>query len=258
MIDSHCHLDFQAFDGRRDQLLEEARAAGVQLIINPGVDLDSSVRSVALSENSPMVYAAVGIHPHDSTTFDDRALAELRRLAVNPKVVAIGEIGLDYYRNLSPRDQQRRAFRCQLELATELGQPVIIHTREAFDETVAIVREHAATLVGGVFHCFPGNIEDAYQVIDLGFCVSVGGAITFPNSRMSRLAADVPSDKLILETDAPFLTPEPFRGKQNQPAHVRFVYEKVAELRGAPFSEVETTVDRTCRKLFRLVETFGG
>jgi TatD DNase family protein len=258
MIDSHCHLDFDTFDNRREQLLDDARGVGVQLVIDIGVDLESSVRAVALAEQFEMVYAAVGVHPHDSKSVDERVLAELRRLAANPKVVAIGEIGLDYYRNLSPHDIQRQAFRQQLELASDRALPVVIHTREAFDETVAIVREYAPKLVGGVFHCFPGNSEDARRVIDMGFCISVGGVITFPDSRMSHLAVEAPLEKMILETDSPYLTPQPFRGQQNQPAYVGYVYRKLAELKGLPLSEVETTVDRTCRKLFRLVETFGG
>lgn len=258
MIDSHCHLDFDKFDGRRDEALAEALAAGVHTVINIGVDLASSGRSVQLAEEHRMVYATVGVHPHDAKTLDAPALARLRELAEYEKVVAIGEIGLDFYRDLSPREVQRKAFRQQLDLAVETGLPVVIHTRESFRETVEIVREYAHRLQGGVFHCFPGEINEAHEVMDLGFVISVGGVITFGDTRMAKVAQAAPLDKVILETDAPFLTPAPFRGKTNFPAYVRYVYKRMAELKQMPLAEVERTVDRTVQKLFGLVETFGG
>lgn len=258
MIDSHCHLDFDKFDGRRDEALADALAAGVHTVINIGIDRASSERSVRLAEEHRMVYATVGVHPHDAKTLDAALLARLRELAGHEKVVAIGEIGLDYYRDLSPREMQKKAFRQQLELAVEAGLPVVIHTREAFRDTVDIVRECAPRLKGGVFHCFPGDINDAREVMDLGFVVSVGGVITFGDTRMAQMAQAAPIDKVILETDAPFLTPAPYRGKTNFPAYVRYVYKRMAELKQMPVTEVERTVDRTVQKLFGLVETFGG
>jgi len=258
MIDSHCHLDFDKFDGRRDQALADAREAGVHTVVNIGVDRASSERSVTLAERHDMVFATVGVHPHDASTLDDTLIDQMREWTRHRKVVAIGEIGLDYYRDLSPRKVQQQAFRRQLELAVETKLPIVIHTRESFEDTVEIVREYAPRLHGGVFHCFPGDIDDARTVIDLGFVISVGGVITFPKASMADVAAAVPLDKVILETDAPYLTPVPHRGKQNFPAYVRFVYEKVAELKELPVSEVERTVDRTVQKLFGLVETFGG
>ncbi|MEW5995322.1 MAG: TatD family hydrolase [Candidatus Zixiibacteriota bacterium] len=257
MIDTHCHLDFKNYNGRREQLIAEAQAAGVHTIINIGVDPESSKRSVELAQTHDSVYATVGIHPHDAKKLGVSTLEELRRLAQRPKVVAIGEIGLDFYRTLSPRDVQRRAFRKQLELAIELRLPVVIHTRESLRETIDTVKEYAGRLAGGVFHCFPGDSGDASEVFPLGFVISVGGVITFKGSRMSQVAAEVPLEKLILETDSPYLTPVPYRGKENQPAYVRFVYKKLAELRRAPVAEVEKTVDRTAQKVFHLVETFG-
>ncbi len=258
MIDSHCHLDFDKFDGQREEALAAAREAGVHTVVNIGVDRASSERSVALAEEHDMVFATVGVHPHDATTLDSSLLDQMRAWAKLRKVVAIGEIGLDYYRDLSPRRVQQEAFRKQLELAIETKLPIVIHTRESFADTVDIVRDYAPRLHGGVFHCFPGDIDDARTVIDLGFVISVGGVITFPKASMADVAAAVPLDKVILETDAPYLTPVPHRGKQNFPAYVRFVYEKVAELKKLPVSEVEKTVDRTVQKLFGLVETFGG
>ncbi len=258
MIDTHCHLDFDVYNDRRDEIVAEANAAGVHTIINIGVDPDSSVRSVELAHTYDSIYAAVGVHPHDAKTLNDEVEHQIRELAHRPKVVAIGEIGLDYYRNLSPRSVQRRAFCRQMEMAVELGLPIVIHTRESFQETVDIVREYAADLTGGVFHCFPGNVDDAFEVIDLGFAVSFGGVITFKNAKMAHVATRVPLDKIILETDAPFLSPEPYRGKENHPAYVMYVYRKLAELRGISVKETEQVVDRTAQKLFRLVDTYGG
>ncbi len=258
MIDSHCHLDFDAFDGRREQAIRDANRVGVHTIINIGVDIPTSERSIELAEQYEAIYATIGIHPHDAKILDDQALNQLRRLATHPKVVAIGEIGLDYYRNLSPHEVQKTAFQKQLELAAELNKPVVIHTRESFRDTVDIVTRYADRLPGGIFHCFPGTVEDAYEVIAMGFVISVGGVITFNKAKMATVAAEVPLDKIVLETDSPYLTPVPFRGKQNQPAYVSYVYKKLAELRNLPLSEVETQVDRTCQKVYRLVETFEG
>jgi TatD DNase family protein len=257
MIDSHCHLDFDDFDGWREEIIKEAQAAGVHTIINIGVDQNSSRKSLELAQTHEGMYATVGVHPHDAVTFNDEVEQTIEQLASNERVVAVGEIGLDFYRNLSSHDVQREAFRRQLELAVERKKPVVIHTRNSFRETVDIVREYASNLVGGVFHCFPGSVDDALEVIELGFVISVGGVITFPNAKMAEVAALVPLDKIILETDAPYLTPVPHRGQQNRPSYVKYVYQKLAELRGASVEDVEKVVDRTVKKLFGLVETFG-
>ncbi|UCG63071.1 MAG: TatD family hydrolase [Candidatus Zixiibacteriota bacterium] len=258
MIDSHCHLNFIDKSGTVSQLVDEATRVGVHTIVNIGADLDSSLVSVELAREFKSVYATVGVHPHDARTADDDAIKRIRGLADEKKVVAIGEIGLDYYRDLSPRKLQRRVFEAFLDMAAEVKLPVVIHTREAFENTVEIIENYAPKLVGGVFHCFPGDVNDARRVFDLGFVISVGGVITYPKSRMADVAAAVPLDKVILETDAPYLTPVPFRGKTNRPALVKHVYDKLAELKGISPGEAEKTVDRTCQKLFGLVETFGG
>ncbi len=257
MIDSHCHLDFKQFDGKRSEVIEEALTVGIGTIINIGTDLKSSKFSVELAHKHNSVHAAVGVHPHDASTVNDDLLTEIRELAGDSKVIAIGEIGLDYYRNRSPRDIQRSAFRAQLELAVECDLPIVIHTRESFDDTLDIVREFTSSLKGGVFHCFPGDSEQARMVIDLGFNVSFGGVITFPKAGMAQVASELPLKSIILETDAPFLTPVPHRGETNYPAYVRYVYQKLAELRNLSVEEVEKQVDRNCQKLFGLVETFG-
>ncbi len=257
MIDSHCHLDSKIYGGRHSEVLTETRAAGVRTVVNIGCDLTSSMASVEMAQAHEMVYATVGIHPHDATTLDDDALAALRKLATQKKVVAIGEIGLDYYRDLSPRPVQQRAFRRQLELAVALKMPIVIHTRESFDDTLAIVAEYSGKLAGGVFHCFPGDTAQALRVLEMGFVISVGGVITYKNSQMARVAAEVPLDRILVETDAPYLTPMPHRGKTNSPAYIPIICRKLAELRGISVSEVEKITDRACAKLYRIVETFG-
>jgi len=257
MIDSHCHLYFKQFNGHRDETVNAAQAAGVHTIINIGIDVDTSQQSIALSERFDSCYATVGVHPHDSSTLDDRAFAQIRDMASHSRVKAIGEIGLDFYRDLSPRDVQRAAFRRQLELAVELRLPVVIHTREAMRETIDIVREYASDLVGGVFHCFPGNADEAREVAALGMSIAVGGQVTFKNSHMAAMVAETDLGRIILETDAPFLAPVPFRGKTNSPAYIPYMCDQVARLKGISPSEVEKLTDRTCQKLFRLVDVFG-
>lgn len=257
MIDSHCHLNFIDKHGTPRQLAAQAAEAGVHTIVNIGADLESSKVSVELARQIPSVYATVGVHPHDARTVDDNVLAELKRLAADRKVVAIGEIGLDYYRDLSPRDVQRRAFCRQLDLAVELSKPVVIHTREAFADTIRIMKDYQGKLVG-VFHCFPGDISEAHQVIDAGFLIAVGGVITYKNAGMAEVARLAPMESILLETDAPYLTPVPFRGQTNRPEYVKYVYEKLAVLKGIDFKTVEKVVDRNCQKLFRLVETMEG
>ncbi len=258
MIDSHCHLDFKEYRNNIDQIIKNARDAGIHTLINIGADLESSKRSVELAAKYNFIYATVGVHPHDASKYDDRTETELLKLLENKRVVAIGEIGLDYYRDLSPRPVQQRAFRRQLEIAVDRKYPVVIHTRESFHNTVNIVKEFAQSLRGGIFHCFPGTIEDALEVIELGFHISVGGVITYPKAKMAEVAVKAPLDSILLETDSPYLTPVPFRGKTNQPAYVAYVRDKVAELRGIAPSEVEKVTDRNCRKVYRLVETFEG
>lgn len=258
MIDSHCHLDSKIYGGQIDGLLADAASAGIHTIVNIGADLSSSEISVQFATKYPMVYATVGVHPHDAKTLDDKVVTRLRELAKHPKVIAIGEIGLDYYRDLSPRPVQKEAFRRQLELAIEMKKPIVVHTRESFEDTLAIVKEYAARLPGGIFHCFPGTAEDARRVFDLGFVISVGGVITYPKSGMAEMVTQVPLEKIVLETDSPYLTPVPHRGKTNRPAFVSLVAAKLADLRGITKAEVVKITDRTCQKVYRLVETFGG
>lgn len=258
MIDSHCHLDVREYRGHIDEIIENALSAGVHTIVNVGADLPSSIRSVELAEKYSCIYATAGVHPHDASTYNQEIENGLLALLRNKRVVAIGEIGLDYYRDLSPREIQKKVFRRQLELAAEYKLPVVIHTRESFLDTLNIVKEYNKNLVGGVFHCFPGTVAEAMSVIAFDFYISVGGIITFPGAKMADVAASVPLQSILLETDSPYLSPSPFRGKTNQPAYIRYIRDRLAQLRNISAEEVERVTDKNCRKLYRLVETFEG
>lgn len=258
MIDSHCHLYIKNSAEQQNQLIKEAAGDGISKIINIGIDIETSQLSLELAEKYDSLYCTVGIHPHDAKKLNEQSIEKLQQLAAHQKVVAIGEIGLDFYRNLSPRPLQYAAFEKQLELAVQLKKPIVIHTREALDETIEVVKKYATDLVGGLFHCFPGDAADAERVFELGFSVSFGGVMTFRNSDMAEVASQVPLEKIILETDSPYLTPVPFRGKQNRPAYVKYVYQKLAELKNLPVADIVSIIDRNCIKLFKLEETFAG
>jgi TatD DNase family protein len=250
LVDTHVHLDFEQFDQDREAVLRRAFEAGVTWLVDVGADLASSRRAVALAMREPRVWAAVGIHPHDADTVTPPALDELRALAMGPRVLAIGETGLDYYRDLSPRPRQRDAFAAQLALAQELGLPVIVHDREAHADALSILRAaaRAGNELRGVLHCFSGDPDFAREVLDLGFYVGIDGPVTYPGARtLSEVARLVPLERLLLETDSPYLAPQARRGKRNEPAYVRLVAERVAELRGLSPEEVgRVTSDNAC------------
>jgi TatD DNase family protein len=256
LIDTHCHLDFEQFDADRDRVLELATAAGVTTLINPGADLPSSRRAVALAGRFGQVFAAVGIHPHEASTLDQETLEELRRLAATPKVVAIGEIGLDYFRDLSPRSQQRAAFDAQLALAAELRLPVIIHQREAAQDVMAALKGWPGAPSGrlrGVLHAFSGDLAMAKEALALGFCIGVAGPVTFRNAQwLSEIIPQLPVVQLLIETDAPYLTPHPYRGQRNEPAHLTLVARRVAELVGLPLDALSHQLAKNTANLFRL------
>jgi TatD DNase family protein len=237
LVDTHAHLDLLEEDV--SEALERARSAGVTGVITIGIDLESSRRAVELANRFPQVHAVVGMHPHDASDLDDTALRELRRLAANPRVVGIGETGLDYYRNLSPRPDQERAFRSLLELAEELGLPVVVHDRDAHAETMRILEECAPFDGRLVMHCFSGDLEMAHALLDMGGYVSVAGPVTFHNAgRLQDIVRELPLDRLLIETDCPFLSPHPYRGKPNSPERLLLVAEKVAELKNIPLEEL--------------------
>ncbi len=257
LIDSHAHLDDARYDGDRDAVIARAREAGVEIFITIGCDLATSRSAVALAERYPFVYATVGVHPHEVKHIGDDWYEELRRLAQHSKVVGYGEIGLDYHYNYSPPKLQRERFREQVGIAKDLGLPLSIHSREAQEDTIAILREEKAGTVGGVFHCFTGDAWLAKDALDLGFYLSFSGVLTFQNASMLRdIAKTVPMDRLLVETDCPYLTPAPHRGKRNEPSFVTLVAEKLAEVRAESEAlDVEQvgriTADNT-RRLFKI------
>ncbi|NLF78512.1 MAG: TatD family hydrolase [Chloroflexi bacterium] len=258
LIDTHCHLDFDAYDTLRDDIVREAAEAGVTRIINPGTDLDRSRAALKLADTYPGVYAAVGIHPNSSADFDESVLGTLRDMAAHPKVVAIGEIGLDYYRDSSPRAQQWRAFEAQLALAADLGLPVIIHNRDASDDVLDILSAWVPALPAtlkdrpGVLHSFSAPQPVADRGLALGFCLGFTGPVTFKKADdLRRIAARVPPDRILVETDGPFLTPEPRRGRwPNQPAYVRYIAERIAALHLLPEDAFATLTTANAERLF--------
>jgi len=250
LVDSHAHVDDERFDADRDAVLERATVAGIELIINIGADMASSDRSIALAEKYSQIYAAVGMHPHDAKDMQEQDYNQLLRWASHPKVVAIGEIGLDYHYDLSPRPVQKEVFLRQLDIARQTGKPFIIHEREAHADTFEIVRT-AAKGLEGVFHCFSGSVETAREYLKLGFYISVAGPVTFPKSAKTKeVARYVPLDRLLVETDSPYLTPQAFRGRRNEPAHVRLVAEEIAALRNLSLAELALATTQNARRLF--------
>ncbi|MGI6096951.1 MAG: TatD family hydrolase [Dethiobacteria bacterium] len=253
LIDSHAHIDFPQFDQDRSQVLEGAARAGVGLIINPGTDLLSSRRSIELAEEHSFVFSAVGVHPHDVKKLPADYLEQLLKLAAAAKVVAIGEIGLDYYRDLSPRNQQKSAFREQLRLARRLHLPVIIHDRDAHDDVVRILEEEGVEEIGGVMHCFSGDLNFARRCLDLNFYISFAGPLTYKNAhKLKELARFLPLDRILVETDCPYLTPEPYRGERNEPAQVLQVCSTLAQLRGLSREKVAEETTRNALRLFQI------
>lgn len=231
LIDTHTHLDDARYNSDRDAMIARAREAGVETMITIGCDLATSRSAVALAAHYPFVYASIGVHPHEVKHITDSWYDDLRQLARQNKVVAYGEIGLDYHYNHSNPEEQRLRFREQLQLARELKLPVIIHTREAQDDTIRILKEERASEIGGVFHCFSGDAWLAKDALDLGFYLSFSGILTFQNATMLRdIAKTVPADRLLIETDCPYLTPIPHRGKRNEPAYVKHVAETLATI----------------------------
>ena len=240
LVDSHCHIDMPQFDADRDAVVARAREAGVaNMLIVGGVDEeDGHQRALRVAEALGFPCSA-GVHPHEARLYDDRIEDELRRLAEEKRIVAIGEIGLDFHYDHSPRDAQREAFKRQLRLAHDVGLPVIIHTREADKETIAILEHEEADEIGGVIHCFTGSRELAERALVLGFLISFSGIVAFPRAEtIQEVARLVPRERLLVETDAPFLAPPPHRGKRNEPAFVVEVARAVARLRGEPVEEI--------------------
>ncbi|MBI2842009.1 MAG: TatD family hydrolase [Armatimonadetes bacterium] len=254
IVDSHAHLNDRQFRNDIDGAVERAAEAGVKKIICPGFDIPSSRRAVQIAERYGGVWAAVGIHPHDAAKMNAGALAEIRELAQHPKVVALGEMGLDFYRDLSPRPVQEEAFRAQLALAGELGLPVIIHDRDAGPSALRVILDVGTPAAGGVMHCFSGDVDYALKVVELGFHIGIAGPVTFgKNETLRAVVRRVPEDRLLVETDAPYLTPEPFRSRRrNEPALVRVVAEKVAEVKNRTLDDIAQMTSANAESLFGL------
>ncbi len=251
-IDSHCHLNLDHFQKDVAGAVARARQAGVAKMLVIGTELADSVRAVELAHQFPeAVFAAVGIHPHESKDADENVYARLRALAADDRVVAYGEIGLDYYHNHSPREVQRREFARQLNLAAELGLPVVIHDREAHQEVYDIIVAEKGYRNGGVIHCFSADYAWARRFVELGFAISMPGTITFPRSETQReVARKLSLDDILIETDAPFLAPVPRRGKRNEPAYVVYVAERIAEIRKISPAEVAAATTANCQRVF--------
>ncbi|MCI0513726.1 TatD family hydrolase [candidate division KSB1 bacterium] len=250
IIDSHAHLDFKNFHADRAAVIQRAQEVGVTHIINVGTNLATSRFSVDLAGTNSVVFAAIGIHPHDALEATRENMDALRTMYQMPKVVAIGEIGLDYYKMYQAIDVQRRAFKAQVELALDLGAPLIIHSRSADTETLEILQDYQFRGWRGVFHCFPGDERMAEQVLEMGFCISFTGVITFKKAHAAAVVQKIPLERLLLETDCPFMTPEPHRGQRNEPAYVHFIGQKMAELKQVPFSKVAQQTTANATQLF--------
>jgi len=250
LFDSHAHLDDERFDQDRQALIEGLPAKGISYVLNAGADMESSRRSIRLAEQYDFIYASVGIHPHDAVGMTDNDLDQLEKMAGHHKVVAIGEIGLDYFYDNSPREIQRERFADQLQLSSRVGLPVIIHSRDAHADTLDILKAHKSCLKGCVLHCYSGSWEMARVYLDMGFYISLGGPVTFKNSAKAvEVAKNIDINNLLIETDSPYLTPHPYRGRRNDPGMVRLVAERIAEIRGI---DAETLAEATRKNACRL------
>ena len=261
LIDTHCHLDFHDFDEDREVVLARAQEVGIVRILVPGIDLPTSRNAVLLAQANQFVYAAIGIHPNEAHSWENSTLKALRGLAGQSKVIAIGEIGLDYYRDRTPKDLQRRTLLAQLELAASLELPVIIHNREASEDLIRIIQDWTVSLAHsnstlssrpGVLHSFSGSLETAQHAVEVGFSIGFTGPVTFKKAEeLRQVAAAIPLEKTLIETDSPFLSPHPKRGTRNEPANVRYIAEKLAEIHQLPFEDFTARVKSNADTLFR-------
>lgn len=256
LIDTHAHVDFDRFDADRDQVFDRARAAGLVALVNVGVGPGGSRRSLDLAAARPGVFPTAGVHPHDAASLDDAGRAAIEGMVRSGRCVGVGECGLDYFRNLSPREDQERVFRWQIALARECDLPLVVHCRDAYPDLLRILEDEAARGgVRGIMHCFSGGPEEARRSLALGFHVSFSGVITYPNAGGTREAAKaVPLDRTLVETDCPFLAPQPARGKRNEPAFVVHAVEALAKVHGVPLETVAAATTAAAREAFRLPE----
>ena len=251
LFDTHAHMNDEAFDADREQMILGLPDKGIQYVMNVGCSLHSSGDCIAMAEKYPFVYASVGTHPDAASEVNEEVIEKYRQMAKHPRVLAIGEIGLDYYYETVPREIQQKAFRMQMELARELKMPVIIHERDAHDDAMRIVKEFKD--VTGVFHCYSGSAEMARQLVNMGWYIGFTGVLTFKNARKAVETAErIPLDRIVLETDCPFMAPEPFRGKRNDPGYLYRMAERLAEIRGITPEEAQTATLENAKRLYRL------
>jgi TatD DNase family protein len=254
LIDSHAHLEMPDFKKDLEAVIQRAKESGVEYIFTVGTEKKDWKRALEIAHSHPSIYAILGVHPHNVKEIDEETYAVLKGLCLDEKVKAFGEIGLDFFRNLSPRDIQLKRFREQIGLAKELGLPIVVHDREAHQETLEILRSEKAEECGGIIHCFSGDYEMAKDCIDMGFRISIPGTITFKNADGFReIIRRIPLESLLVETDAPFLTPEPFRGKRNEPSYVRYTAQKIAEVKKVPFEKLAEVTTKNALCIYKLL-----
>ena len=248
LFDTHAHLSDEAFDADRHELIPKLLDAGVEKFIDVACDVRSASRTIELRERYPFVYGTIGMHPHDVRVMNNAMMDEIKKYLEHEKMLALGEIGLDYHYDLSPREDQRKWFAEQLDLAKQLGYPVVLHIREAFGDCMDILRAHRDGL-RGVMHCYSGSVETAYECLDLGLKFSFGGAVTFKNAKKPiEVVSALPLDSIMLETDCPYMTPVPHRGERNDPSFIHFTCEKIAEIKGIdPEEMAQITYDNAVR-----------
>ncbi len=255
MIDTHAHIDFESYDNRLKDVLSNAEKQGVEKIIIPGVTPKDYHRIVTLIEQYDFLFGAIGVHPSDVEEYNEEVQDQILELAKHPKIVAIGEVGLDYYWDKSKVDRQKEIFRAQIDIAKQVIKPVIVHDRDAHEDTLKILKETSASEVGVVMHCFSGSVEFAQQCVREGFYIALGGVVTFKNAKKPKeVGAKIPLEHLLLETDSPFLTPVPHRGEENEPAYVKYVAQEIAKLKNISVEEVVNQTTKNAYDLFK----FGG
>lgn len=256
LIDTHAHLNDEKFDNDREEVINRAKESGVEYIINIGYDRQTILSTIELIDKYDFIYGAIGWHPNNAHEMKDGDLNWIEELSKHPKIRAIGEIGLDYYWDFAPKDIQIEVFRKQIQLARHLKLPIIIHDRDAHQDICTILKEEKAYEIGGIMHSFSGSLEMALQCIDLGFYISFSGPVTFKNAiKPKEVAMNIPLDRILIETDSPYLTPEPYRGKRNESAYVRYVAEKIAEIRGLTYAELARISTENALKLFNIKQS---
>ncbi|MGN7298123.1 TatD family hydrolase [Fredinandcohnia aciditolerans] len=251
LIDTHAHLNAIQYQEDLKEVIERAQSEGVEIIVVVGFDRETITRAIELADTYEFIYATVGWHPVDAIDMTDEDLKWIEELCSHPKVVALGEMGLDYYWDKSPKEIQKEVFRKQIALAKKVKLPIIIHNREATADIIEILEEEKASEVGGIMHCFTGSVEVAKQCMDMNFYISFGGPVTFKNAKKPKeVATEIPLDRLLIETDCPYLTPHPFRGKRNEPSYVKYVAEQIAELKGVTFEEIAQITSDNAKRFF--------